>query len=539
MAESTNRGHRIGGAVNNAVILLIEDDDADAVLVERALRQCRVHRKLLRARSLTEGLGHLKAQPVSLVLTDLGLPDCGGLDAVARIRASNEDATIIVLSGLEDAETQLDALDHGAQDYLVKNEISAFTLERAIEHGTHRLKNQRRVGRLLNAVKSQKAELERQAKLLDQQNRRLRKLCKTAQQCVNNVSHDFRTPLTVVKEYASLIADGVVGEVQPEQLRMLRVVGDRVDDLNNMVDDMLDISRHNSGLLGANRMPCRVEDVITRLLPGFHQKALLRGITLETQIPSDLPDVFCDAEKVGRVVVNLITNAIKFTSADGAVVVRAEACPTQREVQISVCDNGAGLSEQDCRLIFNRFQQLKSGLQNTTKGFGLGLSIAKELVDLNFGKMSLKSVPGEGSTFSFSIPENDPAVVTERYLQRIKALSRGRAHVSAMLVHADIDGERDQKDVRNFLVYIHRNRDLLLELGRGRWLLLVCAKRDRLPEFLRRIEDEHRSLNRNRPSGPIPDIRLEQLGTHRTGSETAALGNLVRESLTAREVSCV
>jgi hypothetical protein len=164
-----------------------------------------------------------------------------------------------------------------------------------------------------------------------------------------------------VKEYASLIADGIVGEVQPEQQRMLRVMGDRVEDLNNMVDDMLDVSRHNSGLLGANRAACDVADVITRLLPELGKKASLRSIALETRLADELPQVFCDPAKVGRVVVNLIN--------------------------------------------------------------------------------------------------------------------------------------------------LHRSRALVLDIGPCQWLLLQCAKQDRVPEFLERVEEERQSLNRNRPSRPLPMVR--------------------------------
>ncbi|NND96177.1 MAG: hybrid sensor histidine kinase/response regulator [Pirellulaceae bacterium] len=497
-------------------ILLIEDDDGDAMLVRRALRGSSILHELTWVTSLVDALDHLHEHSVSIILTDLGLPDCSGIDAVAKLRAATKDTTIIVLSGLENSATQLQALDQGAQDYMIKPEISTFTLERAIEHGTHRLKNERKVRRLLDAVNNQKLELQRQAKLLDKKNRRLRRLCKTAQQCINNVSHDFRTPLTVVKEYASLIADGVVGDVQPEQIRMLQVIGDRVDDLNNMVDDMLDVSRQNSGLLCANRLACHADTLLSRLITGLHQKALLRGITLQVKIDEDLPGVFCDPEKVGRVVMNLITNAIKFTQPGGTVIVRAEACQANNEVRISVSDDGPGISPDDCQLIFKRFEQVKNGLQNTAKGFGLGLSIAKELVALNLGTISLQSVLGEGSTFSFTIPVNDPIVVSRLYIQRLNAISRNRAHVSLLMGKCDAPTAKEEREVGDFLVGIHHSRDLVFDLGEGKWLLLVCANRNRVDQVIGRAQRERDSVNRNRPSGPLPAIEFEHIGSFHT-----------------------
>src|SRR5690606_16188025 len=150
-------------------------------------------------------------------------------------------------------------------------------------------------------------------RLLKRKNRRLKRLYETAHRFVDNVSHEFRTPLTVIKEYVGLVHDGVLGGLSEEQADMLEVVTDRADDLNNMVNDMLDISKLDAGMLGLWRKTCNVSDMIERVRPSLERKSHLKQVAIEFDIPETLPQVFCDDEKIGRVIVNLAINAIKFS----------------------------------------------------------------------------------------------------------------------------------------------------------------------------------------------------------------------------------
>ena len=279
--------------------------------------------------------------------------------------------------------------------------------------------------------------LEQSKELLKQKNRRLARLYKTAQRFVDNVSHEFRTPLTVIKEYATLICDGLAGDVNDEQQRMLNIVVDRADDLNTMVDDMLDVSKVEAGMLGAWRRNCRVADVVRHVMPALALKAQVHGVKLETDVSPRLPAVYCDGEKLGRAIINLTVNGIKFSRQPGVVRLWVQDQPEAREVVVGITDNGPGIDEEQQTAIFKRFKQLDTNIRRSTKGFGLGLCIAKELIELNLGTMNMVSKVGQGSTFSLTVPWADPIEVTTRYLKQLAVQPRKSPTVS--LLRAEVD----------------------------------------------------------------------------------------------------
>ena len=151
----------------------------------------------------------------------------------------------MVLTGLANDDVALASLDQGAQEYLIKDRITPEVLDRAIRYAVQRQRNED-MRRVLDKIRASEKQLQKK-------NRRLARLNRTAHHSMDDVSHEFRTPLTVITEYVSLLRDGIVGCVDPEQRRMLDIIGDRANDLNNMVDDMLDVSKFKSGLLG--RLP--------------------------------------------------------------------------------------------------------------------------------------------------------------------------------------------------------------------------------------------------------------------------------------------
>jgi anti-sigma regulatory factor (Ser/Thr protein kinase) len=335
----------------------------------------------------------------------------------------------------------------------------------------------------------------------------------------------------VIKEYASLVRDGVLGPVTDKQARYLNVVDDRADDLNTMVDDMLDVSKLESGMMGLYRRQCRVEDVVAHVRPALDRKALVKGVRLEYSLEdssgappaASLPDVYCDPDKAGRVLVNLVVNAIKFCGEPGHVRVSAERSAAGRDIVIRVSDNGPGISQHDIERLFRRFRQLGTQARGSTKGFGLGLSIAKELVDLNFGEIHVESTRGSGSTFSFTLPVADAMEVLRRYLSRLAQAHHGSHVVS--LIHAAVDGPADAvpdhlaNDVDAFLNYLLRRTDLLIRCDARSWLLALPAPSIELDKFYTRARKTLGETNRNRLRGPLPEFSLTTMGTWRVAEQ--------------------
>ncbi|GAA5506749.1 adaptive-response sensory-kinase SasA [Novipirellula caenicola] len=510
-------------------ILMIEDDDGDATHLQITLRKSQGEYELHRAESLAEGIQLAQEIDFRVILTDLNLPDAFGLASVQQLSECFDNTAIIVLSGQDQEQLYIDAVSKGAESFLCKGEITPTTVHRCIRQSIERIKQREEIKRLVDAIQKQTVVLETQSAQLKTKNERLERLHDSSQKFVNNVSHEFRTPLCVVKQYASLIADGAVGDVSDEQRRMLRVIEDRVDDLNNIVDDMLDISRHESGLLAANRETCDSTQIVTRILSGLQQRASLRGITIQFEADETQTPIFCDAEKVSRTLINLIVNAIKFSSSGDSIVVRVTSSPADREVTFAVQDSGPGIATEQREQIFSRFRQANTQLLSSTKGFGLGLNIAKELVDLNLGQMSLVSTVGEGSTFSFTVPFDEPETVAQRYFARLKQIDEN-ASVCFIRINADIEPDASHRgdEIHQLLNYLLHSHDLLIKTSLSTWLVVQHANPESAKSFLSRVTKETTSLNRNRPQGPLPTLDVQQQGTLSIHASSNALMHPIR-----------
>jgi hypothetical protein len=512
-------------------ILLIEDNPGDAELVRKALSKAHESFDMQWVSRLADGLKHPDLSTFEVILADLSLPDSNGLDSVTAIRSRLPETPLVVLTSLANDAVAFQALDLGAQDYLVKDHVNADVLRRSTHYAIQR---QLVVSENLKLLR----HLQDSQRLLERKNRRLARLYKTAQQFVDNVSHEFRTPLTVIKEYAALMREGAAGDVNEEQQRMLNVLVDRADDLNTMVDDMLDVSRLEAGLLGAWRKNCRVIDLVRHVLPELERKAAVRGVSLETAVDENLPPIYCDDEKAGRVIINLVVNAIKFCRDPGVVRLWAEESRRPKEVVIGVTDNGVGIDERNRNTIFKRFKELRTDVRRSTKGFGLGLNIAKELVELNLGVMRLESKVGQGSTFSFTIPLADPVEVSERYLAQLAALHNESATVSVLMATVE-DSVADSlcDEVDAFFHYtLLRRHDALFRVGERAWLYLLLASEFELEHYLDRAKQARVEANRNRPRRALPAVHFDIEGSWRVTESRHEIVACVRRYCLASEV---
>ncbi len=496
-------------AIEKLKVLVLEDDSLDYRVLHRAISDQERQFDVEWSQTMACALEKLGSQEFDVVLSDLNVPDSRGMVTVAQLRQHCGAAAIVVLTGSDDQRMEDKILQAGAQDYLVKGELGGRAVVRTALHAIERKRSSEEMKSLVKQLRQSHDLLEDHAKLLHRKNHRLRRLYKTAQEFVDNVSHDFRTPLTVIKDYVSIIREGMVGEINPEQEEMLDKVCVRADDLNIMVDDLLDVSKLESGLLGAWRRKSDVEAIFERAQGLLQQRASTRKVELVVECEDNLPVVYCDADKVGRVITNLAVNAIKFAKEPGLVRLSAEADPASHQVVISVTDNGPGIDQESLDRIFQRFQQLDDHMQSSAKGFGLGLNIAQQLCRLNLGELSVKSQVGQGSTFSFSIPFADPSEILQRWL-KLTALGSDLLRVVEIEVNEDTsDSTADEFD--NFLNCLLRRKDLLLRTDSSRWLLVMAVVPSEADLWFARATKEHKKASRNRPLGPLPEYSAEVL----------------------------
>lgn len=439
-------------------VLMVEDDEDDALLTSSALRESERDRFHVTAvTTLAAGVDHLRTRSPDVVLLDLFLPDSRGLESLTTLRTHTEQTPIVVLTGLADEAMAVEALQRGAQDYLAKGKLTGDSIRHRISYAIER----QRLVSSLHAANTQ----------LSKQNERLEELCDTAHRFVDNVSHEFRTPLTVIKEFSSLLNEGLCGELSADQAHAAQVISDRADDLTCMVNDMMDVSRLKAGILSMWRVEARLSTIIEHICPTLKRRAARSQVDLQISIPEDLPSVYCDVGKVGQIITNLVINAIKFTRQHGQV--RLWACVDSPErVAVGVSDNGSGIESEKLRTICERFTQLGNDICESTKGVGLGLAIVKEFAALNLGDLSIDSVPNLGSTFSFTLPQATDNSILECYLDT-QAKRNARGAIGLLQVQILGDCDTDVLDaVDRFLQSAGRPDDVAFSASPGRWLLL-------------------------------------------------------------------
>jgi GAF domain-containing protein len=225
---------------------------------------------------------------------------------------------------------------------------------------------------------------------------------------VATVSHELRTPMTSIRGYVDVLLMGAAGAMNENQTHFLNIVKNNTERLNILVNDLLDISRIESGrvTLSPQALDLReiAEDVIGDVLRRSQEENKPMALSLDA--PKKLPRVYGDVERVRQVMGNLVDNAYHYTPENGTILVQIHPLNGGNEVQVDVIDNGVGIALEDQDRVFERFYRGEHPLVLATPGTGLGLSIVKQIVDMHKGRIWMKStgIPGEGSTFSFTLP---------------------------------------------------------------------------------------------------------------------------------------
>jgi two-component system sensor histidine kinase GlrK len=222
---------------------------------------------------------------------------------------------------------------------------------------------------------------------------------------INRVSHKLRTPLTAIKEASVMLLEGSYAHVPEKQQALLRITNKECGRLIHSVNRMLDLARMEADMMDFRFSRCDVMPAIRHTVLKLAPIAKRKMIDLELKPPGDIPKVWIDRERIAQVIENLLGNALKFNAAKGKVAVSVFfRNDSKKFVQISVADTGCGIPREDLETIFNKYKRLENGSKRKVKGTGLGLAIAKHIVSSHGGKIWVKSQPGKGSIFSFTLP---------------------------------------------------------------------------------------------------------------------------------------
>ena len=246
------------------------------------------------------------------------------------------------------------------------------------------------------------ATTEQRNRALELSNERLREADRLKSDFVSNVSHELRTPLTVIKGSVDNMMDGIVGSFDDQQQDYLDRLKANADRLASLIDDLLDLSRIEAGHLHLLPTDTSVRDVCIGVVDSLRPTAAERHVSLE--LPTDMASgtAWADPNRVYQVLLNLVNNAIKFTPAGGSV--RLTIDHEGGFVRTSVADTGPGVPAEQRERIFDKFHQVGDA-DSSSRGAGIGLSIARHLVELHGGRIWVEGTEGEGSTFRFTLPQ--------------------------------------------------------------------------------------------------------------------------------------
>ncbi len=218
---------------------------------------------------------------------------------------------------------------------------------------------------------------------------------------VANVSHELRSPLAAIQKNLMVILDETAGKVNNDQKDFLSLANENVQRLTRLVNDILDLSKLEAGKMELKKTRTDVMELVRKSVYSFSGWFDEKNIKSSLKLPDKPVKLEIDSDKIIQVMNNLLSNALKFTPAKGEIRV---ALRVANPVEISVTDTGAGISKDDIQRVFSKFEQVSTSHPNGANGTGLGLPLAKEIVERHGGKITVKSDVGKGSTFSFTLP---------------------------------------------------------------------------------------------------------------------------------------
>ena len=383
-------------------ILLVEDDEDDYILTRDTLMEMGSPICTLDWASTYEaGFELFHQHRHDLYFFDFRLGVRTGLDLLRAARATDEYAPIMLLTGSGGELIAAEALRLGAADYLPKSLMSVKSLHRAITNALEK-------SYLRRTLMAHRHHLEHTNQILTKQNQEIQRFYHT-------LAHELKTPLTATREFTALLLDELAGPLTPEQREYLQTSQECVDQMTKQINDLLDITRLDTGKLSLERKPVDLSSLISRVVAALRSTAQPKSIAISVSTQLDNPIAWIDASRITQVLTNLLSNAIKFTPQEGVISVEAqETLVLPSMIRVSVSDTGCGMAPEHLEHIFDRLFQVEDGHSRVEGGLGLGLTITREIMKLHGGDISVRSQMGKGTTFILTLPREIPPSTLNR-----------------------------------------------------------------------------------------------------------------------------
>ena len=328
-----------------------------------------------------------------LILLSYDLPGANGLEILSDLQYKDLKGPVIMMADKGDEEFATQAMRQGAYDYVIREKGFENGLPLVVHNALNEFRAREERERLQKEIAAKKIELEAA-------NRKLKELDRIKSDFVANVAHEFRTPLTIIKGNTDMVLKGGLGKVTNEQKDMLDGAIKIANRLSRLVNDLLDISKIESGKMKLKKESFNINKIIEENIAVFAKTLKDKKLVLQKDLARGISDINGDMDKITQVFVNLLSNAIKYSPEGSTISVKS--VNLEKEVMVEVSDTGEGIAAQDIDKVFDKFTRVTA---EKKEGTGLGLPIAKDIVTLHNGRMWVKSESGKGSQFCFTLPK--------------------------------------------------------------------------------------------------------------------------------------
>jgi signal transduction histidine kinase len=362
-------------------ILLIEDDEEDFILLKKHLSRIRSEQyELIWEPQYERGLERMLEAAHDLCMLDYRLGVHNGIELIEEARRRGYVLPIVLLTGASGSEIDIQALQAGADDYIEKGQLQGELLHRVIRYAVERKRIELERERML------RAELERQ------------ELEQKRNEFIGMVVHELKTPMTSLRGYAQLLARRCTRAGDMQMYQLAQRMDSQIGKLNALINDIQDVTRFASGKLQLRESYFAFDELVDEIIDEIQLTAQQQTITREGKTDKM---VWGDAMRIGQVITNFLTNAIKYAPQAGAIHVKTEA--DEHQVTLCVQDFGPGIAHDVQAKIFDPFYRLDDTSQRDIPGLGLGLHIASEIIKRHEGTIWVESEEGTGATFCFSL----------------------------------------------------------------------------------------------------------------------------------------
>lgn len=344
--------------------------------------------------SAEEAMNIIGREKIKVVISDQRMPHITGVEFLTKVKEKNPDIMRILFTGYTDLQAAEDAINIGEVYRFINKPWNGpdlkASVQEAIKHYDLMVENKD----LIEITEKKNKELE-------DLNLKLSAMFEKQREFTSVVSHELRTPLASIKAAIDIVMSETSGTLSADQNNFLNKAKVNVDRLKRLINDILDLSKLESGRIEMKPQPNDVNKLIQEVIQVNNPAAQKENLFLKSEIDLNLPEAVFDTDRISQVLNNLVNNAIKFTKTGGIVI---RAVNHDHKLEVIVEDTGPGIEKSDIPKLFEKFQQLEDAAKCEKGGTGLGLAICKEIIHQHKGKIWVESEITKGSRFCFWLP---------------------------------------------------------------------------------------------------------------------------------------